>query len=173
NILVNNPKITAFRSETAKRKTKEAATEFIDVIQIKDLTIQNADFTLSRLNETRNLLKISNLNFSMKNIELNPQSYLQKIPFLYKNVLLTADALHYNPNNVYSLKTRNISFEDGNFKLNNFEMKPTVSRNQFVKSLKKEKDIYTITAKTIHTNHLDFGFNGKDLYIKIPDLNLE
>src|SRR5690606_27950164 len=48
-----------------------------------------------------------------------------------------------------------------------------VTRNQFVKSLKKEKDFYTITAKTIHTNHLDFGFNGKDLYIKIPDLNLE
>ena len=173
NILLDNPQITAFQSENTKRKTKEAASEFIDVIQIKDLAIKNADFKLNKLNGNRNLLKVSNLNFSMKNIEVNPESYLQKIPFLYKNVLLTADALDYNPDNVYNLKTKNISFEDGNFKLNNFEMKPKVTRNQFVKSLKKEKDFYTITAKTIHTNHLDFGFNGKDLYIKIPDLNLE
>ena len=173
NILLNKPQITAFRSETAKRKTEEVTSEFIDVIQIKDLAIKNADFKLNELNGNRNLLHVSNLNFSMKNIEVNPESYLQKIPFLYKNVLLTADELNYNPDNIYSLKTYNFSFEDGKFKLNNFEMKPKLTRNQFVKSLKKEKDLYTISAKTIFTNHLDFGFNGNDLYIKIPDLNLE
>src|SRR5690606_20726102 len=62
NILLDNPQIIAFQSETAKRKTKEAASEFIDIIQIKDLAIKNADFKLNKLNGNRNLLKVSNLN---------------------------------------------------------------------------------------------------------------
>src|SRR5690606_7397515 len=74
---------------------------------------------------------------------------------------------------VYRLTTKNILFEDGNFELNHFEMKPKISRKEFVRSLKKEKDLYTISAKNIKMNQMDFGFNGNDLFVKIPDLNLE
>lgn len=172
-ILLDTPKIIAFQSKTAKRKTQQAASEFIDIIQIKDLQIKDANFKLNQLNGNRNLLKVDHLNFTMKEIEVNPKSYLEKIPFLYKNVLLTANSLDYNPDNVYNLKSGKISFEDGKFNLNQFEMKPKLSRRQFVRSLKLEKDLYTISAKTIHSNQLDFGFEGNDFYMKVPDLNLE
>ena len=172
-LIIEHPNVTTFSGKNKSKVRKEAQTVFQDLIQVKNLEIKNGQFKLNKLQNGKNLIAVQDVNFKMENIEMNPQSYHEQIPILYKTVKLSAAKLDYNPSEVYSLKSQNILFENGDFKLNQFEMKPKISRNQFVKSLGKEKDLYTITAKSVAIHKMDFGFQGKDMFFKIPDMDLE
>lgn len=171
--IIDHPDVTTFSGKNKEKAKKTAKTIFRDIIQLKKLEIKNADFKLNQLQNQKNILAVNQVNFLMENIEMNPQTFSEQIPIIYKTVQFSAKNLDYHPNSVYQLKSQNISFEKDDFKLNQFEMKPKISRRQFVKSLKKEKDLYTITAKSIGISDLDFGFQGNDLFFKIPQMDLE
>lgn len=172
-ILMDHPDITSFQSKSTKKKVENAASDFIDIIQIKDVAIKNATYKLNQLNGNQNLLTVNDVNFGMKNIEMNPESYKEKIPIIYKDISLKAKSLDYNPNNVYRLQSQNISYVNGIFDLSNFSMKPKLTRNQFVRQLKKELDLYTISAQSIQIPNLNWSFRGDDLSLKINTMNLE
>lgn len=172
NITLNHPDITTYtRSRKVKKAAREAA-DFIDHITVRNFSVQNATYRVNRLANNQNILQVNGINFTSANIEMTPHTFYEKIPVKYASAAFTATSLDYNPNNVYALKTRNISFDNGDFNLNDFEMKPKISRSQFVKQLKKEKDIYTITAKTVGIREIDFGFQGNDLYFKTPEIQV-
>jgi hypothetical protein len=171
-MILDHPEIISYQSNQSKEKVENIATDFIDIIQIEDVSIKNATYKLNQLKENKNLLVVNKVDFSMKNIEINPESYQEKIPILYKNVLLTAASLNYNPNHVYELKSQNIKFQNGNFSLAHFEMKPKISRAQFVKQLKKEQDLYTISAQSIQIPKMNWGFRGNTISFQIPNMEL-
>lgn len=172
-IAISEPSITSFQSQQTKKKVENATSDFIDIVQIGEVKIQNGTYQLNQLSGNKNLLKVDKVNFTMKNIEMNPESYLQKIPILYKDLNLTAASLNYNPNHVYELKSNDIKFQNGNFNLKNFEMKPKISKSQFVKQLKKEVDLYTITANSIAIPKLNWGFKGNTISFHIPSMELD
>ncbi len=173
NVLVNHPEIISFTGREKKAQKKTKHTVFSDIIQIKNLEIKDGLYKLNKVRTRENMLTVKDFNFKMEDIEMNPETYYEQIPIIYKSVKVSATSLDYNPDKVYSLKSNNILFDNGDFSLDKFEMKPKISRSQFVKQLKKEKDLYTITAKKIKINDLDFGFQGKDMFFKIPDMDLE
>lgn len=173
-ILLNHPSITTFSGITKSKVEKAAAsTDFKDFIEIKSLKIKDGKYRLNKLSNNQNLLKVNDINFNMEDIRMTPETFFEQIPITYKNVTLTASSLDYNPNHIYSLKTKSINYENGNFSLNQFEMKPKISRAQFVRQLSKEKDLYTISAKKIDVQNMDWGFTGKDMYFKIPNINIQ
>lgn len=172
-VILDHPDITSFQSEKAKKKIENAAEDFIDIIQLDEIQITNATYRLNKVSNNQNLLVVNQVDFSMKNIEINPESYREKIPILYKNVVLTAASLNYNPNHVYELKSKNIQFDNGKFKLDQFEMKPKISRSAFVKQLKKEVDLYTISAQSIQIPQLNWGYQGEAISFQIPKMDLE
>lgn len=171
-ILLDHPEIISYQSKQAPKKVENVTNDLLDIIQIADLNIKNGIYKLNHLKDNKNLLVVDKVNFQMKNIEMNPESYQEKIPFLYQDVLLTASSLHYNPNYVYELKTNNIKFQNGHFSLANFEMKPKITRAQFVRQLKKELDLYTITAQSVNIPKLNWGFRGNTLSFQVPNMDL-
>lgn len=173
NIVLKHPQVTTFSSKKKSPNQKNFKSEFIDHIAVQNIKIEDAVYKLNKLSGNQNLLKVNGINFTMNDIELTPETFTEKIPIIYKNVKFTASSLDYNPSNIYSLKTKNVLFENGNFSLNNFEMKPKVSRAQFVRQLKKEKDLYTITAQKVNIRKMDFGFSGNDMFFKVPDIDIE
>lgn len=172
-IKIDHPEITTFSGKPNSQKKKSTSSIFTDIIQVKKIEINKGQYKLNKLPNKQNLLTVKDFNFQLDEIEMNPQTFYEQIPIIYKSIRLSAASLDYNPSSVYSLKSKDLSFDNGDFKLNQFEMKPKVSRKEFVRSLKSEKDLYTITAKSIGIQKMDFGFQGKDMYFKIPDMNLE
>jgi len=173
NIILNHPLVTTFSSGKKNSSGKNQNSEFIDHISVKNIEIKDAVYSLNKLSNNQNLLKVDGINFTMNDIELTPETFTEKIPIIYKDVKFTAASLDYNPDAIYSLKTKNISFDNGSFSLDNFEMKPKISRAQFIRQLKKEKDLYTITAKKINIQKMDFGFSGNDMFFKIPNIDIQ
>lgn len=170
-ISLNHPEIISFSGNKTAKKAKTATQEFIDHISIKNVKVTDAIFKINEFNSQKNKLKIDKINFTLDEITITPESYLEKIPILYKNAELSANSLEFNPNPVYKLKTQKIHYKNGDLKVNRFEMKPKMKRSEFVRQLKSERDLYNISAENIQAN-LQVGFQGKDLFIKSPKLNL-
>lgn len=173
NIVLNHPLVTTYSGGKKNSSKQKGNSEFVDYLTVKKVEIKDAVYSLNQLSDNRNLLKVDGVNFLMNDIAITPESFLEKIPITYKNAKFTAATLDYNPNHIYSLKTKNINFDNGDFGLTDFEMKPKITRKQFVRQLKKEKDLYTITAKKVNIQKMDFGFNGSDMFFKVPDMDLE
>jgi hypothetical protein len=171
-IILDNPEIISYQSNSAPKKVENVAKDFIDIVQIADVNIKNGIYKLHNLKDNKNLLIVDKVNFNMKNIEMNPESYQEKIPFTYKDVLLTASSMNYNPNHIYELKSKDIKFQNGQFRLTNFEMKPKITRAQFIRQLKKEKDLYTITAQSVNIPKLNWGFRGNTISFQVPNLEV-
>lgn len=172
NIILRNPSITTY--VISKEKVEKAAekVDFKDFIEIKNVKIENGEYKVNKRSNNQNLLKVNDINFVMNDIQVTPESFLEQIPITYKNVELSASSIDYNPDHVYSIKAKKIKFDNGDFSLNNFEMKPKISRRQFVRQLKKERDLYTLSAAKIDVQNMDWGFQGKDMYFKIPKIDL-
>lgn len=172
NVLLKNPSITTYviSKRTVKKVVQEV--DFKDFIEIKNVKIENGTYRLNKHSSNQNLLKVNDINFEMVDIQMTPETYHEQIPIIYKNVKLSAASLDYNPNHIYSLKTKNVILNDGDFTLSDFEMKPKISRTQFVRQLKKENDLYTISAKKVDVENMVWGFVGKDMFFKIPQINI-
>lgn len=172
NIILRNPSITTYL--ISKEKVKKAAekVDFKDFIEIKNVKIEKGEYKLNKHSNNQNLLKVNDINFVMNDIQITPESFLEQIPITYKNVELSASSIDYNPDHIYSIKAKKIKLDNGNLSLNNFEMKPKISRAQFVRQLKKEKDLYTLSATKIDVHNMDWGFEGKDMYFKVPKIDL-
>lgn len=172
-ILLKNPLVTTYSGQ--KKSTEKTAenTGFEDHIEIGRIQIKDGQYRVNRLSDNRNLLAINDIDFEIKAIRVTPETFREQIPVAYENLKLSASSLDYNPDPIYSLNTQNINLENGNLNLEQFEMKPKISRAGFVRQLKKEKDLYTISAAKIRVSDMDWGFAGKDLFFRIPNILIE
>ena len=173
NIILRHPDITTYTRSRKVEKAAEETAEFIDHIRVKNFKLEDATYQINRLANNENLLKVKGINFTTNDIEMTPETFSEKIPIIYKNVKFTASRLDYNPSNIYSIQTKNIVFDNGDFSLHDFKMTPKVTRAQFVRQLKKEKDLYTISAQSVNIRKIDFGFQGNDIFFKIPEIEIQ
>ncbi len=172
NIILNNPLVTTYSgAKKTQNKTGETI-HFQDFIEIKNIAINKGQYRLNQ-SDNRNLLQVRDIAFQMENIRISPETFSKQIPLTYEKLKISAAALDYNPDAVYSLKAKNLLLDGQSFSLRNFEMKPKISRGQFVRQLKKEKDLYTISADKVAVSDLDWGFTGKDFFIKSPQIQID
>lgn len=170
-VSLNKPIITSYlKHQNKKNKSSQSTIDFVDNIRLKELEIIDAEYRLNEHPNGQNVLKINDFNLAMQTIEINPKTIVEKIPFEYKDLKIDIASVDYHPKSVYHLTTGKVTFNNGKIDLNNFQMKPKVSRRQFVNSLKKEKDLYDLSAEHIGVSNLDFGYQGQDLYFKTPNV---
>lgn len=172
-IQLNHPTIITYSGKKTIKKADHATEDFEDYIQVQEVKLQDATYYVKEFNSKKNLLKVNQVNFSLKNIEMTPETYQKTIPLTYQSLMVKASSLDYNPNSIYSLKTKDIRFENGHFNLKNFEMKPKISRSEFVKQLPKEKDLYTLSAESVNVPNLKWGFKRNVLSIAIQTMEIQ
>lgn len=172
NIALRNPSIITYSGGKKTSKIKSQNSDFKDLIEIKNVKIEKGTYRLNKYSNNQNLLKVNDINFVMNEIKMTPETFSEQIPITYKNVELSASSVDYNPNHIYSIKAKKINLQNGNFSLSNFEMKPKITRAQFVRQLKKEKDLYTLSASKIDVHNMNWGFEGKDMFFKIPKIDI-
>ncbi|SMC68018.1 hypothetical protein [Moheibacter sediminis] len=172
NVLLKNPSITTYvvQKETVKKVAQKV--DFKDFIEVKNVKIENGTYKLNKHNKNQNLLKVNHINFEMAGIQMTPETFYEQIPITYQNVRLSAASIDYNPNHIYSIKAKKITLNNGDFSLSNFEMKSKISRTQFVRQLKKETDLYTLSANKIDVQNMNWGFEGKDMFFKVPKIDI-
>lgn len=168
-------KITLDRAEilqfvqgnSTKKEIQSSKNLFQDSIVVKQLSIQNANYAVRSLTNNHELLFIKNLNLDLDDVKVHPISWTRKIPFDYGNLNASYAQLDYHPNAVYHISTEKMNFVKGRLSVNHFKMKPKLSRSQFVRSLKREKDLFDITAKHLLFEQLEGKFIGQDFSLAV------
>lgn len=172
-ITIDQPLLTAYSNpKSKKKKTTSESFAFEDFIVLHEFETKNAEFQLIRHASSQNLMRVTGIDLDFKQIKVNPENFQNKIPFDYDFVKLKANSFAYHPNSIYDLNSKNLLFTNGHLSFTHLEMKPKVTRRQFVKSLKKEKDLFDIKVSKIDIKSIDFGFQGNDLFFKIPEINI-
>lgn len=171
-IVIDQPLLTAFSGINSKKKNSKKNKNFIDHFVLKEFQTKNAEFHLKKKGVRVSEVLAKGIDLNLKEIKIDPKTIENRIPLTYGFIKASANSLVYHPNTVYDLISKNILFKNGNLSLNNFELKPKISRQQFVQSLKKEKDYYSIQVKDVNMNSIDFGFQGNDFYLKTAQINL-
>lgn len=156
--------ITVFQS--TKKKAKQAAISFKKDLKIDLLEFEKSNFKLIEPGN-RTLLSINDLNLKFNGVESN-----QNNQFSYKNSKLSASALKYHPKGNYDLTVDSLSYDRQTLKFNQFEMKPKISKTQFVRSLKKQKDYYSIKAREISVQKPNINFSADHFSFRTPLVSL-
>ncbi|MGB6094438.1 MAG: hypothetical protein WBF83_11825 [Moheibacter sp.] len=156
--------ITVFQS--TKKKAKQAAISFKKDLKIDLLEFEKSNFKLIEPGN-RTLLSINDLNLTFNGVESN-----QNNQFSYKNSKLSASALKYHPKGNYDLTVDSLSYDRQTLKFNQFEMKPKISKTQFVRSLKKQKDYYSIKAREISVQKPNINFSADHFSFRTPLVSL-
>lgn len=117
-------------------------------LKVRNITLKNSNLKVDRPDHP---LVFNNLFANVQNLEMNAETVKHGIPFKLGSYNFTTKNFSYRTK-FYNLNAGLIKFQKGNFTVNNFSMKPTVSRAQFIRMIPVERDLYDITAGQITGN---------------------
>ncbi|NIF07811.1 hypothetical protein F3J23_20490 [Chryseobacterium sp. Tr-659] len=142
-LLVENIKGTIKAGE--KKSDKTSTSGIIQSVLIRKTTLRNSDIIYDKGKEP---LAFHDLNATLNNIELSPKSNNQGLSFKVKDYFLTTRNFAYKTQ-FYNMSVGLLKLNKNKVQINNFAMKPLVSRAQFIKMIPVERDLFDLKAAQI------------------------
>lgn len=159
-VLVNqvNGTITA---GTGKSDKKSNFNEIQFPILIRNVNLKNSNITYDKANQP---LTFNDLNASIKDIELSEKPKNGGLAVKVKDYTLTTKNFAYKTK-FYNMTVAALAFDKNKIKLDQFAMKPLVSRAQFIRMIPVESDLYDLKANQVNVaGQWDFFSEDKFLH---------
>ncbi|USL94945.1 DUF748 domain-containing protein [Riemerella anatipestifer] len=115
-------------------------------IKLNNFILEKANINFNKGEQNQAL---NTLNIKAQNIELNEQTIKNRIPCKIGNYSITAKSFSSKINQYYELNTGLIKANNQSLQVNQFALKPRVSRSQFIRMIPVERDMYTISVNQI------------------------
>ncbi|MCI3937535.1 hypothetical protein MQX03_10000 [Chryseobacterium aahli] len=144
-VLVNqvNGTITAGTAKSVKKSNFDGI-QF--PIVIKNVNLKNSNITYDKANQP---LTFNDLNASIKDIELSEKPKNGGLAVKIKDYTLTTKNFAYKTK-FYNMTVAALAFDKNKIKLDQFAMKPLVSRAQFIRMIPVESDLYDLKANQVN-----------------------
>ncbi|AZB18879.1 hypothetical protein EG352_14350 [Chryseobacterium indologenes] len=127
------------------KATKKTGPGFIHSMIIRKVSLKNANITYDKGKQP---LSFRDLNATVNDIKLAPDPNNQGLSFEVKDYFLTTRNFAYKTQ-FYNLSLGLLKLNKNKIQINNFAMKPLVSRAQFIKMIPVERDLYDLKAGQI------------------------
>ncbi|MDQ1102252.1 hypothetical protein [Chryseobacterium sp. SORGH_AS_1048] len=121
------------------------------------VTIRNSDVAYDKNNQP---LAVKNLNASVNGLQLDRGSQNSGMAVSMKDYRVTAGTFSYR-NRFYYMTAGQSEFSQNKISINQFAMKPVVSRAQFIRMIPVESDLYDISVQKITAGGSWDFFSGK------------
>lgn len=118
-------------------------------LTVKNVSLKNSNLVFD--NGTKPLV-FKDLYANIEGLEMNEKTVKDAIPFKTGNYTLTTRNFSYRPNQFYQMNVGLLKFNKNVLQINNFSMKPLVSRAQFIRMIPAEKDLYDLKANSVTMN---------------------
>ncbi|WP_313385284.1 hypothetical protein [Chishuiella sp.] len=167
-IILKKPKLLFYnQSKKNNQKSDKNSKEFENSIYVKRIRLQDGNLEMISKTDNKKNLILKDIQLFANHVKIDKNTVRNNIPFVYGNLELTSSGIDYDISNVYKLKTSTFIYKNGNLILNQLKLFPNISRENFTKSLKKQKDLYTVSVDKITSKNLKIGFlPSKNLFIK-------
>jgi len=143
-ILVNRVKGT-IKAGDAKNSKKGDLSGIQFPVTVRKVIVKNSDITYDKDNQP---LSFSGLNATANGIRLTSKKDNSGIAVNIKNYTLTTNNFLYKTQ-FYRMAAGSLKLDEKNARISNFEIRPVVSRTQFIKAIPVEKDLYDIKVRQI------------------------
>ncbi|UMQ40754.1 hypothetical protein MKS83_15275 [Chryseobacterium sp. Y16C] len=137
-------------------------------LTIKKVTVKNSNVVYDKGNQP---LKFNDLNASLNHLEIKQKSDGTGLGADVKNYLFSTKNFTYKTK-FYHMSVANVEFGNNKVKIDQFAMKPLVSRAQFIKMIPVERDLYDITAKQI-TAVGNWNLFSQNKFINASNVNVQ
>ncbi|WP_114819524.1 hypothetical protein [Chryseobacterium sp. KLBC 52] len=128
-----------------KSTDKSAKPNIINSVIIRKTSLKNSNITYDKGKQP---LTFHDLNATVNNIELSPKPNQPGLSFKVKDYYITTRNLAYKTE-FYNMSLGLLKLNKNKVQINNFAMKPLVSRAQFIKMIPVERDLYDLKAGQI------------------------
>ncbi|MDQ0592115.1 hypothetical protein QFZ37_000484 [Chryseobacterium ginsenosidimutans] len=143
-VFVDNVKGTIKAGEV--KNSKKANLNGIQFpLVIRKVTLKNSNITYDKGNQP---MTFNDLNATVNDIQLTSKSDNSGMAVDVKNYVITTKNFAYKTQ-FYNMAVGLLRLTNNNVQINNFAMKPLVSRAQFIKMIPVERDLYDIKANQI------------------------
>lgn len=166
-ILFSQPKLTLFESKMKKKRSKKTLPYELD---LKNVIFQNAQFDLKDF-EGKQKLSVKNINASINDFLVNEETTKGKIPFSYKDYKIKTGDILFKVNEFYHLKMSELLASKEDCKFSNFSMLPLLSRQEFSRRIKTEKDWYNIKIAETKISGIDFNFTNNQPNVNVNKID--
>lgn len=136
-------------SPTKPQKKKNDFSKIQLPLLVRNLVLKNANLQL--VNPRQNIV-FNQLNATVTNLEMNEKTIHDKIPFKTGSYSLTTKNFAYKLNQFYLMSIGLLKQSNNKVEVNNFTLKPLVSRSQFILQIPAEKDLYDLSISQITAN---------------------
>ncbi len=117
----------------------------IQSVIVRKMSVKNSDIVYDKEMQP---LAFHNLNATVNGIEIAPKPNNQGLSFKVKDYFLTTRNFAYKTQ-FYNLNAGLLKLNKNKIQVNNFAMKPLVSRAQFIRMIPVERDLYDIKVSQI------------------------
>lgn len=129
-----------------ENKPKKATNPgILQSVIIRKVSLKNSNLTYDKEKEP---LAFHDLNATVNGIEIGPKANSQELSFTIKDYFLTTRNFAYKTQ-FYNISLGLLKLNKNKVQINNFAMKPLVSRSQFIKMIPVERDLYDLKAGQI------------------------
>lgn len=131
--------------KAGEKTNKSSGPGIINSVIIRKTSLKNSNITYDKGKQP---LTFHDLNATVNNIELSPKPNQPGLSFKVKDYYITTRNLAYKTQ-FYNLSLGLLKLNKNKVQINNFAMKPLVSRAQFIKMIPVERDLYDLKAGQI------------------------
>jgi hypothetical protein len=172
-ITIDQPKVVLYKQNKKTTIRESVVAPFEKIITVSDIFVNHGDFKMIDVKDEEPVLSVYNINFNLDGILITDEILEKKIPFEYRDYTLKCDSLYYQPNEFYDIETRKINITKTNMDIAGFKMIPQYSRREFVAKIPKEKDLYTLSCKSIKGDKINWGFIEDDFFFHCNAITLD
>ncbi|KFF28419.1 hypothetical protein [Chryseobacterium vrystaatense] len=133
----------------------------INSVIVRKMSLKNSNIIYDKGKQP---LAFHDLNATVNTLEIGPNSNNQGLSFKVKDYFLTTRNFAYRTP-FYNLSAGLLKLNKNKIQVNNFVMKPLVSRAQFIKMIPVERDLYDIKVSQINADGTwDLFSNNKSIH---------
>ncbi|BAP29700.1 uncharacterized protein CHSO_0663 [Chryseobacterium sp. StRB126] len=139
-ILIENANGMIKAGENKQKKNTNSG--ILQSVIVRKVSLKNSNLIYDKGKEP---LAFHDLNATVNGVEISPKTNNQGLSFTIKDYFLTTRNFAYKTQ-FYNISLGLLKLNKNKIQINNFVMKPLVSRNQFIKMIPVERDLYDLKA---------------------------
>ena len=167
-ININNPSVNYYLKEKKDSVKKDTAQSKVgQSIDVSNVNINNGEFNLYSQSGKKHIANVSNFSIDFDGVRFNERTADKKIPFRYSAFDIKLDSMFFVVKDQQLIRARKVRFNETDFELDNFLMKPLKMNGKMYVPNDSENDLLDIESPLLSLSKMDWGFTSEDkLYFK-------
>ena len=168
NLNIANPVVKIYNLPEKKKDStsNSKSSGFKNKITIKNVAVNGGSLQIFEKDSSNHRLYTKIRDVKMEEVRINSNTLKETVPFNYDLILLNADSVFYDLNEVQELAVGDFVIRNNEVNIKRFQIIPKYSKAEHQKHIKKELDRYQLTIDSIYMDSFSWSVQNDSLKIQ-------